>query len=218
MNRHPSDEDLLEFCDSTDATVGEQVRRHLESGCDRCTGRIGSMREILAALRVPPLAVAPEAFVRTALERIAEERRLQPRRTPVGALKEGVRRVLEEIRLGVVLDTAAGAAMQGIRGSATSDLRQLLFESPQGNLHLRIEGGSGSHSLIGQLVPLGTPDRLGRGVVRVEWETGSLRGRLSEAGEFHVEGVPAGTIRVRIEWDDRALVTDRIDLDAGLNG
>jgi hypothetical protein len=217
MNRHPSDENLLEYCESAEAPAAEQVRRHLETGCARCSERVASSREILAALRVSPLSVAPEAFVRSALEKIAALRQGQAPRTAIGAVKEKVRRVLEEVRLGLVLDTAIGASMQGIRGSAVSEHRQLMFESPLGNLHLQVEAGSGSYTVIGQLVPSNPADRLRGGVVRVEVQRGSPRGRLSETGEFRIEGVPGGTVRIRIAWAGRELVSDPIDLEAGLD-
>jgi hypothetical protein len=107
--------------------------------------------------------------------------------------------------------------MQGIRGSAVSEHRQLMFESPLGSLHLQVETGSGSYTVIGQLVPSDPADRLRGGVVRVEVQRGSPRGRLSETGEFRIEGVPGGTVRIRIAWVGRELVSDPIDLEAGLD-
>lgn len=218
MNRHPSDETLLDYCESAALPSAEQVRRHLESHCDRCADRIASIRQILEALRVPPLAVAPEALVRTALDRIAELQGRTEKRGILGVAKDTARRVLEEIRLGLVLDSSVGAAMQGIRGATTGDLRQLLFESPHGNLHLQIESGSGAHAVMGQLIPAEGDQSLTGGVVLIEREAGSLSGRLSKAGEFRIDRVPAGTVRIRIEWGGRALVTDPIDLEAGLDG
>jgi hypothetical protein len=218
MNRHPSDEELLLYCESAERPAAEQIRRHLETECDRCSERIATMREILAGFHVPPLAPAPEAYVRLALEKIAELQRKEARATGGDGVIEKVRRILEETRLGLALDTAVGAAMQGIRGSATSELRQLLFESPHGTLLLQVEAGPGAFSFIGQLAPSGPAEGMESGVVLIEGEAESFRGRLSKEGEFRVGGVPAGTVRVRIEWGDRALVTDPIDLGAGLNG
>jgi hypothetical protein len=229
MNRHPSDETLLRHCESADSPAAEQVRRHLEAGCERCSDRIAGMRQILAALRSTQLTIAPGALVRAALEAITERERLisQSVATPVESragkkvgdrVKAKARELLEEIRLGLVLDTAAGMVMQGIRGSATSELRQLLFESPLGTLHVQIETHPGSFSLVGQFVILTPPDRPGRTSVLVERDGGSLRGRLSDTGEFRLDGIASGRVRVRIEWDGRAFVSDSIDLEAGLDG
>lgn len=221
MNRHPSDETLLQHCESVNSPVAEQVRSHLETGCERCSERIAGMRQVLAALRSAPLMVAPDALVAAALEAIRErEGAISPRveKGIASRARSKARELLETVRLGLVLDTAAGMAMQGIRGAATSELRQLLFESSEGTLHLQIDLHPGAYSLVGQFAPLNAVGRPERGSVVVEWEGGSLQGRLSDTGEFRLDGIASGRVRVRIERDGRAYVSDPIDLEAGLDG
>ena len=213
MDRHPSDEALLGFCEAPETPAAERVRRHIGTGCDRCGTRIAALREILTALRTSPLAPAPEVLVAKALATIRGLPRGAKPKTTLGTIQEKVRQVLEEVRLGLVLDTAAGVPMVGIRGAVVSGSRQMLFESAAASLHLQVLAGSGGCSITGQLVPVDRGAELLTGTVLVEGEWGSARGWLSPEGEFHLGGIPAGQARVRIDWDGRALITDPVALE-----
>jgi hypothetical protein len=121
-------------------------------------------------------------------------------------------RFIEEIRASLVLESPAGAALQGVRGSATANARQLLYESPAGSILLLVEPAeAGSTKVQGQFLPAaGSAPVVGsRAVIEAGGrETAVL---LSSTGEFRFEGVPPGTIRLSLENGVSRVVLDPLD-------
>ncbi len=219
MRSHPSDEELIHICLDRGLPASDAARRHVDSGCRRCRERLAELRRIAEVFSATPLSDVPEHLAAWAREWIAEQERKQPgaRRAPNLRPARGRRVVdaLEEIRAVLVFDTAGGAVLQGVRGGGDPHARQLLYESPGGNLHLQVTPlESGRYTLRGQFLPAGpepAPES-GRAIL-VRTARGNPR-RLSETGGFEFDKVPSGRIQVQIEWGGRRVFTDPLNLGA----
>jgi hypothetical protein len=121
-------------------------------------------------------------------------------------------RFLEEIRASLVLDSPAGAVLPGVRGSATANTRQLLYESPAGSVLLLVEpAGVGPTKVLGQFLPAdGSAPAVG---ARVVIEVGGRETvvLLSSTGEFRFDGGSSGTIRLSVENGASRVVLDPIE-------
>lgn len=125
---------------------------------------------------------------------------------------DGATRILAEIRASLVLDSPAGAALQGVRGSAMANVRQLLYESPAGSILLLVEpAGDGPTNVQGQFLPAeaSMPVTGARAVIDVDGRTTAVP--LSSTGEFRFEGVPPGTIRLCLETGASRVVLDPLE-------
>ncbi len=70
MNRHPSEDALLTWCETGVAPEREPLIVEHVDGCARCRERAEAMREILASMRARPLEQAPREWVEAALDAI----------------------------------------------------------------------------------------------------------------------------------------------------
>ncbi len=118
--------------------------------------------------------------------------------------------------MGLALDSRATAGLPGIRGTTELQPRQLLFESPHGNVHLRIEDGSGRKvQILGQFLPAsgGTGKLVAN--AHLEQDGRTITRKLSPHGEFQFRAVTPSEVRIRIEWNDLVLTLGPLDLSAG---
>lgn len=242
MQNHPTEDELVRLCLAQSGDPGApETRTHIEAGCPECGERVRELRLVLASLAAPALREVPEAMFRRSLawvstqEQAAALERASAQTAALGAVSstsstatnrpsrrsapEVLRdaadlaaRFIEEIRASLVLDSPAGAVLQGVRGSATANARQLLYESPAGSILLLVEpAGAGLTKIQGQFLSADgfAPAAGARAVV----EAGGREtfGLLSAAGEFRIEGVPPGTIRLSLENGAARVVLDPIE-------
>ncbi len=237
MPRHPSEEELLRVAaGGVLGPVSPATSTHLRPGCPRCDRRVAQYRAVVASLRAPSLAAVPEpwrneaqAWLR-AREEVFRAAAPQPKRKPgravaaaaaalaalpgdaASALSGAVARAREELRAALVLDTASGALLPGVRGVPVATERQILFESPAGQIHLRIESPRpGRFELQGQFLPERAFDCKGASV-RVQAGGREITRRLSVNGEFRIAGLAPGEIRLRVDGPGVALACDPLEL------
>jgi hypothetical protein len=175
MRKHPTDEELIRLCLARDDEPPmADVSVHLQSGCEECARRTVELRVVLAGLSAPALTDVPEPILRRALEWVSaqetlarvslvhaagepESERSRPIRSGTGVarrLAEAVSEILQEVRALLVLDSRAGMALQGVRGAALADARQLLYESSAGSIHLLVDPAEdGTLRIQGQYLP-----------------------------------------------------------------
>lgn len=212
---HPSDEIL--WRSAWEPAPDPLLAAHLDGGCERCAGRLAELRELAQTLRADALAEVPPGWSERALswirDQLATAATADTSRVPHESLAAKIRRAVEEIRAAIILDSAAGALLPGVRGGAATLDRQVLCESSAGQILLKIAvRRDGRSDLQGQFVPAGASvdPALDQVVLRSAAE--EIPGRLSPHGEFRFENLPPGTIRVRIERVDFSLLTDPVEL------
>jgi hypothetical protein len=212
---HPSDEVL--WRSAWEPSPDPLLAAHLDGGCERCAGRLAEVRELAQTLRAGALAEVPPGWSERALswirDRLAAEATTETSSSPRDSRAVAIRRVIEEIRAAIILDSAAGALLPGVRSGVSTLDRQVLCESSAGQILLKIAVRSdGRFDLQGQFVPGGVAvdASLDRVVLRSGAE--EIPGRLSPHGEFRFESLPPGTIRVRIERAEFSVLTDPVEL------
>lgn len=170
-------------------------------------------RTVLRALRAPRIVDPPQEWVDQGLDRLSSEGSSPDSAT--SSLARRARRIgsaagdaLRRIHGKLVLDTFAGAALQGVRGAATGG-RQMLILYPKAKLYLRItQAPNGLAMITGQYV---TADRLPpRGSVTLQTADGVRDGDLESTGEFRFERVPRGEVSVTLRDGSDVLVSDPI--------
>lgn len=116
----------------------EAMQRHLDRGCARCAGRLAALRAVAQVARLDRATDLPERAVRAA-------KRLFAVMQPDAA---GVREVLMKL----VFDSALEPLPAGVRRQGGPD-RQLVFESEEYTLHLRLEPqpDTGQARLFGEI-------------------------------------------------------------------
>jgi len=233
MENHPTENELVLLCLAASAQpASPETRSHIKAGCPQCDERVNELRAVLATLAAPALSEVPGVMFQAALDWVSEQERAfahdapadvvhaAARRRPAtsgvtGAALDAVEaaaRFLDKIRAVLVLDSHAGMVLQGVRGSATANARQLLYESPAGSIHLLVEpAGVESLTVQGQFLPAdgSSPANGARVVMEMgDRETSVL---LSSTGEFRFDGVPPGTIRLSLESGALRVVLDPLD-------
>lgn len=217
--QHPSDEQLLSLCGISDVQTGhpdqQEARAHVDAGCRQCGARVEAYAAILRAMRAPGLAEVPAPMIEAALERIREQGGATAPGSLLSAVSrevaERIRRVGQEIRMGLALDTGFGAALAGIRSVGSMTPRQLLYESPLGTLHLQImDRGDGKADILGQFLFEGAPAER-PAEMDLESAGKTVRARLSPTGEFRFEGIARGAVRLSTRTGDTRLVVDVLE-------
>ncbi len=224
MKKHPTDEALLAYCEARDAAEGpSEIRSHLEESCERCCGRIETYREVLASFETPALALAPEPWVEAAVTRINEleagpiRSSRSTAREMISTSVQKIRDAFEEIQMGLVLDSLLGAApLPGIRGTTALEPRQLLYECPQGSLHMQIGADSeGRNEIQGQFLPAEGSLEGGESRAVLECAGRETVRSLSPLGEFEFKSVSPAPIQISLEVNGRRFVIAPLDLSAG---
>jgi hypothetical protein len=229
MQKHPSDEELIQYQLRRGGETDARSAAHLQSGCATCERTLKELQAILAFVSVPGLTEAPAPVLGRALawleqrefSRTSENQARSVRRENVGSAARRaasitaksvgrkvdqaaaeVERALEGILAVLVFDTAVGALLPGIRGAATASGRQLMFESAAGELQLQLEHTArGRIELYGQFLPRTADAALETGrVVLTQRGKESVR-RLSPTGEFRFAGVAPLETELRVEWN-----------------
>jgi hypothetical protein len=222
--KHPSDEQLLKRLMDGEAAVDAMTAKHLAEACSRCDQRMRQFGSVLESLRAGTLADVPEAWTTRALAWLREQgesagakgsRRGRGVASAVGAL----RRAIEEVRAALALDTAAGAVLSGVRGVAAASERQILLESPAGQVILRVTPtATGRFEVQGQFLCERADFDAGKARVVLSGSGKETVRRMSANGEFRFTAVPPGTVQVRVEGETLRVTTDPVGLTARGDG
>ncbi|MFN8546537.1 MAG: hypothetical protein U0527_00825 [Candidatus Eisenbacteria bacterium] len=222
MQSHPTHDEILGLCQAqiVGAAPKPEVVTHVER-CDRCQSDSREISTVLQALRSPTLIDVPDAWYATALrtlERLEAEHRpasLADRvKSGIGQARERVRQFIQEVEAGLVLDSHAGALMPGIRGNATAAPRQLLFESPLGQILLQVDTTGKRHDVRGQFLP--ASGEIGDDALATLTLDGkTFETKISATGEFLLTQLPSGLARLRVEAAGCAITLAPMHLPPG---
>jgi len=156
--------------------------------------------------RLPAAAALPDAPAEW------QQRAVAAWQPPLGArLAEAAQTVRQQVQAWLRFDSwAAGPLATGLRSSATSATRQLVFSAEGRDVDLRIVPFGAGFRLSGQVLG---PDEAGTVVLTPEPAGGELAAALQvpldSLGEFHLPDVAAGRYRLRLQ-----LATDELVLPA----
>jgi len=161
---------------------------------------------------VRALPDAPPALQRAALDLFPAAATLAATSAAFGALARGA---LRHVQAALTFDSWAAApagapAMRSLR-SAT---RHLLYNAQGRDIDLRVSAAGGAFSLAGQVLG---PD--GAGAVTLTPEPGHaaaapLTATLDELGEFRIDGVPAGTYLLALQFGADEIMLPPLDVGA----
>lgn len=196
MQKHPSDAELIRAALEEPSA---ETRAHLAAGCKRCEQRMRELQAVKAALSAPPLEEVPPELTAQASAWLAKQ------------TEHPLRKIFEEVRAVLVLDSLSGPLLAGIRGGAPSTGRQLLYESSAGDLHLQIDPADGGALVQGQFLPVSPEPATGRAVLLGTPTTTTCP--LSENGEFRFERFGQQMLHLQIEWGDQRILIDPIELE-----
>jgi hypothetical protein len=221
MENHPTEDELVLLCLASSAEpASPETRSHLDKGCPKCEERVNELRAVFATLAVPALSEVPRVMLQAALDWVSEQERALAKGAPAEVIQPGAQvrpassiavglaqgaveaaaGLFAKIRAVLVLDSHSGMALQGVRGPAAVNARQLLYEFPAGSILLIVApAGAESLTVQGQFLPAdgASPANGARAIMEVgDRETSAS---LSPTGEFRFDGVPPGAFRLSLE-------------------
>jgi len=222
MTQNPKDPLFLQFeaalsraALSDDSSRVQALRETLQELEMDAAGpeQLAQYRAVLDLLQSQDMAQAPDTWIDTAMATI---RQLDGAATEKSGWVERTKDAiaagsgaLEDVWATLVLDSYAGAALPGIRGNATMQPRQLMYESPYGTIHLQIESQPDGHSdVFGQFLPTDGLIETGTEVSLLSGETS----RPNEMGEFRFAGVDPGDLYLRLAHGDILIQLEPIHL------
>jgi hypothetical protein len=158
----------------------EFMQAHLDTGCKRCRAVLDRWRKVVQLANQERFFVPPEDSVRVAKSQFT-------------ALA-----TLGNFQVRLVFDSLLQPANAGVRGAPSA--RQLLFETDEFSIDLRLDPQPAGVSLIGQIL-----DRAGAKQPVSELPIHLQQGRLqlnstntNPSGEFHFEFEPASGLYISI--------------------
>jgi hypothetical protein len=150
MNHFESTEwlDLARGAASPD--VESKMRKHLESGCSKCSEIVAEMNKIAQMSKREASYEPPQAVIRTAKALMGVQK--------LAGVPRGERHVLQ-----ILFDSASQPLLAGVRG--TSAGRQLLYQKDNCCIDIRLEAKPGSRvEMVGQVLDSGA---IGRGLDQI---------------------------------------------------
>ena len=182
-----------------DAAQAEQVRAHLDIGCEQCRQQLARMERSLSALREVDRFHAPQAAVERA-RALFRERFRKPERPPLLAR--------------LVFDSRTQPAFAAARGVGSAAI-QTLFATETHEIDLWQEQTEGTlWYLIGQVLPREGEEAVApESAVFTDAEGNRLEARL-EGDEFHAPELPAGVYQLDLRLGETEIVLPEVVVGA----
>ncbi len=201
----PTVEELLAFAQrSAEGAVlldagswsAEEIRAHLEAGCETCRRHLDDIRKILSAVAPPRLVDPPSWLLRQAQALYGHYREAQPSASQQATLAL------------LVVDSFAEGRLLGLRGSWPMS-RQFLYRAGSYDIDLSVDyiEVADAVDIIGQSMPL-TNDLRSVAHATVELVKASALAHITQAnvfGEFILDGVREGIYDLRIRLKDQEI-------------
>lgn len=190
---HPNEIELAVAAARTGAGgTEEEVKAHLEAGCEACGRKVSFWRRIVGTMRAAARAPAPPPdAVRRATAIFARPPRPRPGPFPLPAE--------------LVFDSRPTPAPAAARSGLVAE-RHLLYSLPGFDVDMRIRFSRGRLALGGQILPeeggFVEPSRLALWLHGAGGRTSSLH--VTEFGEFEARDLPAGEQTLEIVLDHLA--------------
>jgi hypothetical protein len=201
----PSNEMLVGFAASDlPVKASNEVRAHLEAGCESCERELGSLAE-LRRLAEPAVLEDPPAWVLRRAESIPGEMRENRLSRYLGTVAR------------LVFDTFRDPLPQGARAGAATG-RQMLYRVGEFDVDVRIDAaGASRYRVSGQVLP--GPNRPLEDVAGAEVGivTGGRTVALSatnEIGEFAFDSLGTGEYSLAIDVNEEILLVEGITLQS----
>jgi hypothetical protein len=194
---------FAELTDYAEGRVASDIRAKMDihlSSCDRCSGELAEVRQIVTLMQTDSSEDAPRYARLSAVDLFRS--RARTKETSKETTKESpLRRVLAKL----VFDSLQPAFAAGLRGSGGA--RQLLFEAGDNELHLEIGAIGDDWQITGQVVG---PCEEGNVIL----EAGSRRAEanLDDLCEFGLPPQPAGVYALRLTLGGLELVIPELTL------
>jgi anti-sigma factor RsiW len=190
---HPSHERLVNLAQGL---LGAFERSWVEQHVAQCAGCLAELARLSESSSSPTTASEPPAE-RNVLARARWALQQRPRIHPGRASK------IEHFAGALRFDSATMNSAFGIRGSADSSQRQLLFEAGPFEIELRTTAAREGWRISGQV--LGPTDAT-FGEVRLVGAHANARSIMTELLEFNLPVVPAGTYGLELDVGTGATV------------
>lgn len=202
----PTVEELLAFAQQYDderatspnplSRSVEEIRAHLEGGCEACRHHLAQIRKILWAVSDPRLVDPPSWLLRQAQALYRHHREMQP--------SDEERAMLAVL----VVDSFAEGRLLGLRGTWPMS-RQFLYRAGGYDIDLSVDyiEAKDAVDIIGQSMPI-TNDLRSVAHATVELVKASTLAHITQAnvfGEFILDGVQEGVYDLRIRLKDEAI-------------
>lgn len=116
--------------------------------------------------------------------------------------------VLERVMAVLRVDLAPNRAAFGERSTGDGQARQMLFDSGDNAVDLRIKATDKGFELRGQVLGSGFE----KGEIEVLGPQNMIRAELSEASQFDLTGLPSGDYSISVKGSDKELFIDQLIL------
>jgi hypothetical protein len=124
-------------------------------------------------------------------------------------MTQPARSVLERVMAVLKVDLAPDRAAFGERSTGDGQARQMLFDSGQNAVDLRIKATDKGFELRGQVLGSG----FANGEIEVLGPQDTIVSKLTEVGQFDLSGLAAGDYSVSIKGSDKEIFIDQLVLD-----
>jgi len=191
---HFTTETALDYVEGRFDTEEEALwSKHMEM-CPKCTQDVLLWQQFLAAMRGPNLASAPVADINRALNILSHER---------AAGSSTIRSVMAS----VIFDSFRQPALEGIRGAASSEQRQLVLRADEFDIHIKIWGEEDNRQMLGQLLPRNGKEFVQPARFHLLCNLQRLQSTATdETGEFRFHRVPTGDLSLQIDLPNLTIV------------
>jgi hypothetical protein len=180
--------------------------RHLES-CARCRKELEQCRRLLSHERDGAWQEAPSGWADAAVARIERARTTDDKPGLIETAHGAIKLIVATLKG----DTGAGPALVGVRSAGASTARTLFYESPIGDIYVRIaHKGNRNIEVQGQVIlNPGSP----RAATRATLQSGrkEFSAAVNDSGDFVVIGRVQASFDIRLEAGDTLVLLRNIE-------
>ena len=173
------------------------MQRHLDSPCKQCLDTVGFWQTVLARASKEVQRQPPERAIHQAKALFGLIKLFEPRPWPLCLAEQ-------------IFDSTLRPAQAGLR-SATATGRQMVYQSGDCMLDLRVELAARTISVVGQVLSASNPGQAHCGARVVLWDTLILAETTSnEFGEFMLEAEVSAVPWILVEVDGHSTMVVRL--------